>query len=169
MGRLLRALDHPLILYLVIGTFSVASAYLFWMIGGNFAEVVSDKQAVGVSFKLGGAIAGFVSVFLVSLWAFKKLHELQPPLRRIKVFLIPCDQFSASESYSCKVWIYDGEIREERTEELVPRREAGYLTVDLRDLRNTETFRIELRNSQSKTWVSEYYHVAAPRAEMQQI
>jgi hypothetical protein len=169
MGRIQRLLDQPLIMYLVIGTFSVVAAYLFWMIGGNFGKVVSDNHAIGVSFELGGAIAGFVSVFLVSLGTFKELHKLQPPLRRIKVFLTPRDQFPAQESYSCKVWIYDAEVGDERTLQLTPRREAGYLTIDLRDLRNTETFRIELCNSQNKSWQSEYYHVAAPRAEMQPI
>ena len=34
-------LDHPLVMYLVIGTFSLVAAYLFWMIGGNFAKVIA--------------------------------------------------------------------------------------------------------------------------------
>lgn len=172
MSRYQRFLDHPITMYLVIGVFSVIAAYLFWMIGGNFAKVVSEDAAVGVSFELGGAIAGFVSVFLISLLAFKQLHQLQPPVPpwgRIKVFLIPRDQFSAHDSYACKVWIYDDEIGEERSIDVTPRRENGYLTIDLRDLRDNERFRLELRNSSNQAWQSEYYHVAAPRAEMQAI
>lgn len=167
MDRMRRLLDHPLIMYLVIGIFSVGAAYLFWIIGGNAAKVLSNNAIAGVSFELGGAVAGFVSVFLVSLWAFKELHKLHPATRRIKVFLIPRDQFPASENYTCKVWIYDSENGNERAVELTPRREAGHLTVDLRDLQNAETFRIELCNSQNKKWQSEYHHVDAPRAEMQ--
>jgi hypothetical protein len=165
MGDLHRLLDHPVIRLLVIGTFSVGSSYLFWMIGGNFAKVVSNDPAVGMSFELGGAIAGFASVFLMLLWAFKELHKLQP-LRSIKVHLIPRDRFSAREEYSCKVRIYDRELGNEQTFDLIPRREAGYLTIDLRDLRNTAMFRIELRNSQN-IWQSEYYGVAVSSAEME--
>ncbi|MEW6212957.1 MAG: hypothetical protein AB1631_31830 [Acidobacteriota bacterium] len=171
MSLYLRLLDHPITRYLIIGTFSVLAAYLFWMIGGNFAKVVSQEPVVGVSFELGGAIAGFVSVFLVSLWAFKQLNQLQPtslPLRRLKVFLIPRDQFPEA-MYSCKVWIYDDDIGEERMIEVVPRREAGHLTIDLRDLRDNERFRIELRNSTNQAWQSEYYPVSAPRTEMKAI
>jgi len=64
MGRADRLLDEPIVRYLIIGTFSVLASYPFWRIGGNFAKVVSKNAAVGVSFELGGAIAGFVSVFL---------------------------------------------------------------------------------------------------------
>jgi len=167
MGRIQRLFDQPLVMYLVIGTFSVFTAYLFWMIGGNFAKVVSDKPLVGVGFELGGALAGFVSVLVVSLLVFKELHKLEPPLRGIRVFLIPRDQFPAQENYSCKVRIYDREAGEERTLEPIPHREAGFLTIDLLDLRKSETFSIELRNSQEKSWESEFYNVAAPRAEMQ--
>jgi hypothetical protein len=134
------------------------------------AKVVSKEPVVGVSFELGGAIGGFVSVFLVSLWAFKQLHELKPtesPLRKIKVFLIPRDQFPSDTIYSSKVWIYDEDIGEERTiDDITPRRENGYLTIDLRDLRDSERFRIELRNSTNQVWQSEYCPVSAPRTEM---
>ena len=172
MGPYLRLLDHPITRYLVIGVFSVLAAYLFWRIGGNFAKVVSQEPAVGVSFELGGAIAGFVSVFLVSLWAFKQLHQLKPatlPFRKLKVFLIPRDQFPSDTTYSCKVTIYDDDVGEERTIEVTPRGEAGYLTIDLHDLRDNERFQIELRNSANKAWRSEYCPVSAPRAEMKAI
>ncbi len=152
---------------MAIGTFSVVAAYILWKIGGNAAKVMSDNPAVGITFELGGAIAGFASVFYILRWAFKEFHELQPPLRSIKVFLIPRKHFAAQDTYSCKVWIYDDEVGEERTQELTPRREAGFLTILLRNMRQTETFRIELFNSQNKSWQSEYCHVAASRAEMQ--
>ena len=63
MSRYLELLDHPITRYLVIGMFSMLAAYLFWMIGGSFAKVLTEDSAIGVSFELGGAIAGFVSVF----------------------------------------------------------------------------------------------------------
>ena len=172
MAKSQKLLDQPLVMYLVIGTFSCAAAYLFWMIGGNFAKVVSPETFLGVSFELGGAIAGFVSVFLVSLWAFKQLHKLsrtESPLRKIKVFLIPRDQFPSNDTYSCEVSIYDDEEGEDRTVHINARRENGYLTIDLRDLRDHDRFRIIVKNSAKQEWHSEYCPVAAPKAEMQAI
>lgn len=172
MTKFQKLLDHPLVIYLVIGTFSIVAAFLFWKIGGNFARVLSAEPILGVSLELGGAIAGFVSVFIISLLVFKQLHKLlckESPLRNIKVFLIPRDQFPMNETYSCKVSIYDDEEGEERTDTVIPHRENGYLTIDLRDLRDHDRYRIIITNSAKQEWQSEYCPLAAPKAEMQAI
>ncbi len=164
-------LDHPLTKYVIIGTFSVTAAYILWMIGGNFAEVVSAEPLLGVTFKLGGAIAGFAAVFWLSLSAFERLYRLAPPPlppRRLKIFLVPRDLFVKEDDYACEVTVYDEDTGSDRTLELRPRRENGHLTIDLRDLRDTERFRIQMRASGDKLWRSEYCHPAAPRAEMSQ-
>ena len=93
MSKWNRFLDHPLLVYLIIGSFSVISAYIFWSIGDSFAKVVSDKPVVGVTFEAGGALAGFILVFWLSISIIERLHKLSPEpspiFRRIKVFLIP--------------------------------------------------------------------------------
>jgi hypothetical protein len=165
-------LDHPITKFLVIALFSLASAYIFWKIGGNFAKVVSAGDAAGVSFELGGAIAGFVIVFYASLGILKRIHDLPvqmtpgSSLRRVKVFLIPREMFRFEDTYTCNVRIYDEDKGEDRTDQIVPHRENGHLTIDLRDLRDTERFQIHVTNSSGNAWKSEFHHPAAPRAEM---
>lgn len=164
-------LDHPLTKYVIIGSFSLAAAYLLWRIGGSIAEIVSDEPRVGVTIKLGGAIAGFAALFWLSLNAFERLHRLSPPPlapRRLKIFLVPRDLFVKEDDYACEVSVYDEDSGSDRTLSLRPRRENGHLTIYLRDLRDTELFRIEMRASGNRLWRSEYCHPAAPRAEMSQ-
>lgn len=71
-----KLLDHPLVTYLVIGTFSLIAAYLLSMISGNAAKALTSDPILGFTFELGGAIAGFVSVFVISLFGFPRLHKL---------------------------------------------------------------------------------------------
>jgi hypothetical protein len=162
-------MDHPLTRYLVIGVFSLGAGLMFWRLGGNFASVVTEKGFLGVTFELGGAIAGFGAVFWLSLQAFERLSALEPQnnsFRKVKVFLVPRETFAKEEEYKCRIWIYDDENDEERIVETAPHRENGHLTIDLRDLQASERFRIELRNTSDSTWRSEYCHPSAPRAEM---
>ncbi|MGH9760526.1 MAG: hypothetical protein ACREDR_42105 [Blastocatellia bacterium] len=167
MNKWARLLDHPLLMYLVIGSFSLGAAYLLWELGS--AAGLSGTRA-GVSFQAGGSLAGFILVFYLSLSAFVRLHGLAPKdhgvERRVRVFLEPRKVFERGTDYNCRVVLYDDEIGEERTLDVAPKRENGYLTIDLADMRRSERFKIELRNSSDKVWESEYHHLSAPRAEM---
>jgi hypothetical protein len=165
MNRFQRSLDHPLVSYLVIGSFSLLSAWLCWRLGGSVAEVVTPDAGVGATIELGGAVGGFAAMFLLSLWVFRKLHELRRTTRTLRVFLIPREQFQAASGYTCFVTVYDGESGDERRLRVTPRRENGYLTIDLLDLRDGEMFQIEVQDG-TKTWRSDYSPVAATRAEM---
>ena len=61
MQRSLPVLEHYMVQYLVVGSFGVAAAYLFFSIGGSLAEVAGqEKTLLGISFKAGGAFAGFL-------------------------------------------------------------------------------------------------------------
>jgi hypothetical protein len=165
MNRLQRSVDHPLVSYLVIGSFSLLSAWICWRLGGSVAEVVTPDAGVGATIELGGAVAGFAAMFLLSLWVFGKLHQLRRATRTLRVFLIPREQFQAGSDYTCFVTVYDGESGDERRLPVTPRRENGYLTIDLLDLHDGEMFQIEVQDG-TKTWRSDYSPVAATRAEM---
>jgi len=165
MNRLQGIVDHPLVSYLVIGSFSLLSAWICWRLGGSVAKVVTPDAGVGATIELGGAVGGFAAMFLLSLWVFQKLHQLRPATRSMRVFLIPREQFQAAAGYTCFVTVYDGESGDERRLQLTPRRENGYLTLDLLGLRDAEMFQVEVQDG-AKTWRSDYSPVAATRAEM---
>ena len=168
MSRLRVAFDHPVARYLIIAAVSLLAATLCWKLGGSFAKVVSAEPVAGFTFELGGAIAGFVTVFWISLRALVRLDAAsRGALRRVKVFLIPPEEFAKDLTYSCTVSIYDDETGDARDlGNVMPRREAGHLTVDIRDLTPNERFRVEVRDAANRTWRSEYHHPAAPRTEM---
>jgi hypothetical protein len=165
MKRFQRGVDHPLVSYLVIGSFSLLSAWICWRLGGSVAQVVTPDAGLGATIELGGAVGGFAAMFLLSLWVFRKLHQLRPATRSLRVFLTPREPFQTGSGYTCFVTLYDAESGDERRRELTPRRENGYLTLDLLGLRDGEMFQVEVRDG-AKTWRSDYSPVAATRAEM---
>lgn len=167
MNSLYKFFDHPVGRFLIVGVFSISAAYLFWWVGGNFAKVVWEgNKTLGASFELGGAIAGFVSVFLTSNWILRKLY-LQSYTRLVTAFLTPREWFAKDAGYSCQLSIYDRESGNERTLNVAPRRANGHLTVDVRDLSTRESFIIELTNTNGDKWRSESTHPAAPQTQMQ--
>jgi hypothetical protein len=167
MSRINALLDHPVTKFLVIGCFSVASAHLFWKLGGGLAKAVGKQEQFGVQFEVGGALAGFIIVFLVSVHVIKSLQPAaRSEPRKVKVFLIPRALFEQHDGYSCMIHIYDDESGDERTVKAVPHRENGHLTIDLHDLGDNERFLIEMSGSNGTKWRSEYHHPGTPRAEM---
>lgn len=69
----------PVFIYLVLAGFSTISALLFFHVGGSLAEMVG-KPGYGISFKAGGALAGFLIVFWLSLLGIERLYGIQPIL-----------------------------------------------------------------------------------------
>lgn len=174
MNQVYRLLDQPLVKYLVIIISSAVSAWVFWQVGGSVAQVATRSAAIGASITLGGALGGFVSVFLISLWVFTKLvnqnpqHNQQSQHRRINVLLIPRQFCPPGDNYSCKVVIFDVTTGEER--ELTPklRREAGYWMIYLDIWSDNERFTVEIAdNAQNKKWLSEFHGVSSIRTEME--
>lgn len=167
---IIKIFDHPMFKFILIATFSVASAHFFWMLGGSAAKIVAeDNKSLGLGIELGGAIAGFVAVFWISLKVAERLHGLTSPgapSRKLKIFLVPRELFARDDQYVCDVSIYNEDTGDERTQSGMPRRENGHLTIDLRDLSEGERFQIQLRNSENGRWISEYCHPSAPSAEM---
>ena len=78
MEKVLRALEHHMVQYLIVGFFGVFAAYLFFQIGGSLAEVTGqEKSLFGVSFKAGGGFGGFLLVFLLSAPVIARLRNLE--------------------------------------------------------------------------------------------
>ena len=150
MNSLYKFFDHPVGRFLIIGTFSVAAAYLFWQIGGSFAKIISPKSSVGVSFELGRRDCWIcLRLFDTSNSVLSKLYS-QSYTRLVRAFLAPREWFATNAGYSCKLSIYDRESGNERIFNVVPHRENGYPTVDIRELGARESFVIELSNAKRR-------------------
>lgn len=72
----MRLINHPVIAYIIISFVSLGGAFLFFKGAGSFAEVIGpENKMLGFSFRAGGAIAGFIIIFILSkraLLAFDK-------------------------------------------------------------------------------------------------
>ena len=76
-------LERPIISYAIIFVFSIVAAILFFLIGGSVAEISGQGDTfLGLSIKAGGAIAGFVIIFILSIRAVSYTH-LTLPTKRI--------------------------------------------------------------------------------------
>ncbi len=68
--------NNPVLIYIVISLSSLVCAVIFFWIGGSVAEVVDkNSELLGISFKAGGALAGFIIIFLLSKNAIIKFDE----------------------------------------------------------------------------------------------
>ena len=166
MQKLEKLLQAPAVLYLIIGGYSLVPSLLFWVVDGGKAELDS-KNYWGFSIHLTGGIVGFIAVFTISLKMIERLHKLRvPPLKTFIVSLLPRDFFAKEEEYLCHVKIFDDESGEYRTVDIEPMRVAGHLTIALRELKDSERYRIEIKNSANMVWRSEYCHPFSPKTEM---
>lgn len=63
----MRYINRSVIAYLIISVVSLGAAFLFFKGAGSFAEVIGpENKALGFSFRAGGAIAGFIIIFILS-------------------------------------------------------------------------------------------------------
>lgn len=119
MNQITIALDHPVIRYMVIAFASAIFAAMFWLIGEDVAEAVGADPTNNIRFRLGGALAGFVVVLVLSFAALRSLDRSPNVPRRVKVFLLPRDQFGG-DTYTCIVRAYDSKAG--RSERCLPAR-----------------------------------------------
>jgi hypothetical protein len=85
MEKFLRALEHHMVQYLIVGLFGVFAAFLFFKLGGSFAKVTGQENTVvGISFEAGGGFGGFLLVFLLSVWVIGRLRDLENQERRLR-------------------------------------------------------------------------------------
>jgi hypothetical protein len=155
-----KALDHPVIGYLIVSLCSLTVAVMCFRLGGSLAEISGkDNTFLGFGFKASGAIGGFAIVFVLSLKAIEKLKDIEKqkpqeiPLR-IKVHLIGKPQnFSLQHTYSCEAVVFNSETGERQSYKIEPRWEAGLLTLDLRNLRAGDYVGAKITDAQNRTWI----------------
>src|SRR5206468_2289550 len=68
---------HFMVQYMIVASCGLLVAFLLFKIGGSFAQVTGQENSViGVSFEAGGAFAGFLLVFLLSVPVISKLRKM---------------------------------------------------------------------------------------------
>lgn len=170
----MRVFEHPVVTYLVIGLFSTCAAVILFKAGGSLAEITGQENTLlGVSFKAGGALAGFILIFLMSVKAIERLGKIDKVVkeRRInmKLYLIGKPESFAHQdtTYVCKYSLFNEETGEKREFPAIHLWEAGYLTLHITEVGTDDWIAVRIENTQGKVWECDYFHSRAPKTEVQ--
>jgi hypothetical protein len=160
--RWVEILERPIISYIVMGIFSSVAAVLFFNIGGSVATVTGeDNSIVKAGFEAGGAIAGFIIIFVLSLRVFENLHKLTPEEKRmLREYIIRSQQSGfnpGDHSLACKYKLYDTENGGWWPEwkDISYIRAAGGLKIIVNEMKPKHLIRIRIEDRHNQIWESE--------------
>lgn len=163
----MKKFDHPILAYLIISCISLFCAILLFQVGGSLAEVTgNDDTLLGVGFKAGGAVAGFIIIFLLSQKAVLRLKEDQrkeSSVINVRVYLqSKSTVFNKSIAYEAEYVIFDSDTGDSETFTAKPFWEAGYLTVFVKGVGEKDFLSIKVKD-QVNVWQSETFHSRSPK------
>ena len=155
-------LERPIVSYIIMGIFSVAASVICFQIGGSIAEVYDQEGTlIGVGFKAGGALAGFVIIFLLSVRVIDKLKQITPDVvtRLLREYILRtgADSFNPTdEAIVCRYMLFDTEGEGwGEWNEISYVRAAGGLKIYVREMKPHNIIRVELEDAQGCVWVSD--------------
>ena len=160
--RWFEILERPIISFFVMGVFSTVAAVIFFQIGGSVAKVTAEDNALlQATIEAGGALAGFVIIFLLSYRGYKAIRELDPsPQHRLREYVLRTRDRSFNPqdpALVCNYKLYDREQGgwdpEWKTVGHVQGGE-GSLRIYVGEMTERYTIRIRIQDSQQHTWQS---------------
>lgn len=162
-----KTLESPIVSYLIIGTFSLFAAGIMFLIGGSFAQVSNQAgNFLGFTFQAGGAFAGFVLVFWLSLKTVERLRQSVPATPEPLVLKVPVNDklplidnrscFTRGRAYRCTYIVLDMESGESREDEARYTWENGHLTLYVPGAAPGDMIQVRVRDGQS-SWESEHF------------
>jgi len=168
-----RYLDVPLVSILVLGFFSLLAAGLMFLVGGSLAEV-SDQEGkfFGFTFEAGGAIAGFVIVFVLVAHRLEQFRKSTPIEAKFSIKIPAVDSvptgFSQAKQYNCKYTLFSTGTgtRQEMSAEYTW--EAGFLTVFVKDVLGQDLVRVRVEDG-GQAWESEDFQPYTRSAQVRLI
>ncbi len=168
-------LKSPLITYTIVSIISSFIAYFMFDLGGSAAEVTGNSEnLLGIGFKASGLLGGFIIIFVLSQRMILKFSNLDVDIvdavnYKIHVTAIP-EEFNKALDYICSYSLFDEVNGEIINNECEQRWEAGYLTIDIPNVKNDCLISIKVFNELSgQTWECDYFHPRAPRRELELI
>ncbi len=161
--RWFEVLEQPMVSFIVMGTFSTVAAVIFFQIGGSVASVTAeDNLLLQASLEAGGALAGFIIVFVVSHRAYSRILEMSPDsARRLREYIlrVPRNDYNPQDpGLACRYKLYDrarGDWDEAWTDTAIVRGGEGSLKIYVGEMRERHIVRFLLTDSQGHTWQSE--------------
>lgn len=150
-------LQHVLILALASLVIAGACFYL----GGVIAEAASASPLMGVTFKAGGALAGFVIAFLLLFYAYLNIGATSL-LLRVTVNLQNGQFVRLGKAYAAKVTVLKQASGSRHESDAGAIWEAGGLTVHLRGIEHDDLVMIAVIDGQGGRWESDFFSPLSP-------
>ena len=162
-------LGHPTVIYLLIVVVSISAAVILFKVGGSLAEVTGQENTfLGFGFKAGGAIGGFLLIFWTSPKVIEMLKNKREKRINMRLYLIgnPKNFDRGDTTYTCKYRIFNEETGDSEESKLFkPRWEAGFLTIDIKDVGSDDMIAAHVENEQKDVWECDYFHSRAHTRE----
>ncbi len=161
MLRNLSSLDKVLIL--AVAALIIATACFF--LGGIIAEVTKSTPIQGLTFKAGGALAGFLISFAALFFA---LQKLEPDPRRPSYLMLTVAVTLGSKKlprtgqYRATITVLKPLTGIKEVQQTNAIWTAGNLTVHLLNIERDDLVMIVLTDEKSSQWESEYFSPLSP-------
>ena len=131
-------------LVLILAGASLIVAAACFYLGGIIADATSATPIVGVSFKAGGALAGFVISMVLMYYMYQNIN-VDPNRPIVKVAVVPAvGALPRNVDLTAIVTIINRKTGSKRESSLETIWEAGLLTVLLRDLEQEDLVKIAI-------------------------
>jgi len=161
----MKKFDHPLAAYLIMFLISLIAAILLFQIGGSTAGVQGEVDET-VKFRAGGAIAGFIILFLLSYKVILRLYEdkrKEVAAINVRVYLQSTTAvFNKSLSYNAEYVIFDSDSGDSETFVTKTFWEAGFLTVFIKGVGEKDYLTVKIKD-EDNTWQTETFHSRSPK------
>jgi hypothetical protein len=147
------------LLILAVASFLVAVACFY--LGGVIAEAASANPIMGVTFKTGGALAGFVIAFVLLFFAYQRIGATSLMLK-VTVSLQTGQFARTGTNYSAKVTILKRASGDRHEMDAGVIWEAGGMTVHLRDIEQDDLVMITVVDTYGGHWESDFFSPLSP-------
>lgn len=162
----MKKIDHPLIAYLIIFLVSLISAVLLFQIDGKSSATADGIIDEAIKFRLGGAIAGFVIIFLLSYKVILRFYEekrKEAATINVRVYLQSTTAvFNKALSYDAEYIIFDSDSGDSETFTTKTFWEAGFLTVFIKGVGEKDYLTVKIKDN-ANVWQTETFHSRSPK------
>lgn len=158
--RVVNLLESPIVSYIIMGIFSSVAALIFFLIGGGVARVTGQENTlIKVGFEAGGALAGFVIIFLLSFRVITNLRKMTPEEQRsLREYVLHVREDTIdARGLICRYMLYDTETGDWGAwKQISYTREAGAPKIQVTEMEERHIIRIRLEDGRNNIiWESE--------------
>lgn len=141
---------------LIIAAASLGIATACFYLGGVIAEAASSTPIMGITFKAGGALAGFIITFLLLYQAYMNFVRVVL-VHKVAIIAAANPFVKAGKKYTAKASLLHMTTGNRRDRDADVIWDAGVLTVLLREIENDHMVQVCITDGNGGTWESDSF------------